>query len=49
MYAKWTIDGVEHQFNKNWLGRQKMGFLIPVSLKVQVELRIKNSTFHHHF
>ena len=19
MFAKWTIDGVQHQFNKNWL------------------------------
>ena len=27
MFAKWTIDGVQHQFNKNWLDRQKMGFL----------------------
>jgi hypothetical protein len=25
--AKWTIDGVQHQLNKNWLGRQKMEFL----------------------
>jgi hypothetical protein len=21
MFAKWTIDGVKRQFNKNWLGR----------------------------
>ena len=27
MFAKWTIDGVQHQFNENWLDRQKMGFL----------------------
>ena len=27
MLAKWTVDGVQHQFNKNWFGRQKMGFL----------------------
>ena len=27
LFAKWTIDGVQHQFNKNWLGRQKLGFL----------------------
>ena len=27
MFAKWTIDGVQHQFNKNWLDRQNMGFL----------------------
>ena len=25
MFAKWTIDGVQHQFNKNWLDRQKNG------------------------
>ena len=27
MFAKWTVDGVQHQFNKNWFGRQKLGFL----------------------
>jgi hypothetical protein len=27
MFAKWTRHGVQHQFNKNWLTRQKMGFL----------------------
>ena len=27
IFAKWTRDGVQHQFNKNWLDRQKMGFL----------------------
>ena len=27
MFAKLTIDGVQHQFNKNRLDRQKMGFL----------------------
>ena len=26
-FANWTIDGAQHWFNKNWLGRQKMGFL----------------------
>ena len=26
MFAKWTIDGVQHQFNKNWFGRRKLGF-----------------------
>jgi hypothetical protein len=25
MFAKWTIDGVQHQFNKNWLDWQKWG------------------------
>ena len=25
LFAKWTIDGVQHQFNKNWLARQKIG------------------------
>ena len=25
MFAKWTRDGVQHQFNKNWLDRQKWG------------------------
>ena len=27
MFAKWTIDSMQHQFNKNWLDRQNMGFL----------------------
>ena len=27
IFAKWTIDGVQYQFNKYWLDRQKMGFL----------------------
>ena len=27
IFAKWTRDGVQHQFNKNWFDRQKMGFL----------------------
>ena len=27
LFAKWTIDGIQHQFNKNWLGRQNLGFL----------------------
>ena len=26
MFAKWTRDGVQHQFNKNWLDREKWGF-----------------------
>ena len=26
-FAKLTIDSVQHQFNKNWLDRQKMRFL----------------------
>ena len=24
MFAQWTIDGVQHQFNKNWLSRQNI-------------------------
>ena len=24
-FANWTIDGVQHWFNKNWLGRRKNG------------------------
>ena len=27
IFAKWTIDGVQYQFNKYWLDRQIMGFL----------------------
>ena len=27
MFEKWTRDGMQHQFNKNWLNRPKMGFL----------------------
>ena len=27
MFAQWTIDGVLHQFNKNWLARQNITFL----------------------
>ena len=27
MFAQWTIDGVQHQFNKNCLGRQNIVFL----------------------
>ena len=27
MFAKWTRDGMQHEFNKNWLDRQKMGVL----------------------
>ena len=26
-FANWTIGGAQHQFDKNWLERQKMGFL----------------------
>ena len=26
MFAKWTRVSLQHQFNKNWLDRQKMGF-----------------------
>jgi hypothetical protein len=26
-FENWTIDGAQHWFNKNWLGRQKMEFL----------------------
>ena len=26
-FSKWTIDGMQHQFNENWLDREKMGFL----------------------
>ena len=26
MFVKWTIDGVQHQFNKNWLDGKKWGF-----------------------
>ena len=26
-FPNWTIDGVQHWFNKNWLARQKCGFL----------------------
>ena len=25
--TKWTIDGAQHQKNKNWLDRQNIGFL----------------------
>ena len=27
IFAKWTIGGVQHQFSKKWLDRQKWGFL----------------------
>ena len=27
MFAKWTIDGVQHQFNKNWKTECSWGFL----------------------
>ena len=26
-FANWTIDDTQHYFNKNWLDRQKCGFL----------------------
>ena len=28
MFAKWIRDGVQHQFNKNWLDRQKWGMTL---------------------
>ena len=31
MFAKWTIDGMQHQFNKNWLdevSQEHIGLLV---------------------
>ena len=27
LFTNWTIDGAQHQKNKNWLDRQNIGFL----------------------
>ena len=50
MFANWTIDGVQHQFNKNWWIRQKRVLLTNTkNPKYQQKLKFIPSPEQNHF
>ena len=49
MFAKWTIDGMQHQFNKNWLdgvSQEHTGLLVLKKIK---SISLPEQNYFTHF